>query len=127
MRDPFEPRRPDRPLGHPGNPSRVLPTPLLADATLWAAGGERDIGAIFRLAHERAGISVSQMARWCDMTPSRVSSYMNGRSRARDQRVIERVADGLRLPGRMLGLAARPWEAPPRAGRCEQPRRNRAG
>ncbi|WP_380282092.1 hypothetical protein [Kitasatospora purpeofusca] len=27
--------------------------------------------------------------------------------------VIERIADGLRIPGRMLGLADRPWEQAP--------------
>jgi hypothetical protein len=26
--------------------------------------------------------------------------------------LLERIADGLRIPGRLLGLAARPWEQP---------------
>ncbi|MGR6999051.1 hypothetical protein ACU686_14390 [Yinghuangia aomiensis] len=63
------------------------------------------------MAHQYAGISISRMARLCDMTPSRVSSYAKGRMRARDQNVLERVADGLRLPGKVLGLAPRAWES----------------
>lgn len=91
-------------------PSAVLPASLLENQEMWAAGANRDIGAIFRLVHQYAGISICRLAYLCEMTPSRVSSYAKGRSRVREQRVIERVADGLGLPGLMLGLAPRPWE-----------------
>jgi len=77
-----------------------------------AAGARRDIGAIFRLTHLHTNLSITKLAWLCDMTPSRVSAYAKGRARARDQQVIERVADGLRIPGAMLGLAPRPWEKP---------------
>ncbi|UGQ11509.1 helix-turn-helix domain-containing protein [Yinghuangia sp. ASG 101] len=68
------------------------------------------MGAIFRLASAHADCSYSRLARLCEMTPSRVSQYAKGTMRVRDQRVFERVADGLRIPGGMLGLARRPWE-----------------
>lgn len=98
-----------------------LPASLLSNDDMWAAGAERDIGAIFRLAREYAGVSFSRLGRLCDMTPSRVSSYAKEQSRVRDQRVIERVADGLRLPGLMLGLAPRPWEREPVHPGCARP------
>lgn len=97
--------------GAAGDPGGPLPAALLKDRRLWIAGANRDVGAIFRLAHQYAGISISRMARLCDMTPSRVSSYAKGRMRVRDQNVLERVADGLRLPGKVLGLAPRAWES----------------
>ncbi|MEU8131909.1 helix-turn-helix domain-containing protein [Streptodolium elevatio] len=75
------------------------------------ACAERDVGAIFALARDRAGMSLSRLARLCEMTPSRVGEYIKGRARVRQQHVVERVADGLRIPGEMLGLAPRPWEA----------------
>ncbi|WP_436790745.1 hypothetical protein [Yinghuangia sp. YIM S10712] len=101
-----------------------LPPGLVHSADMRAAGARRDIGAIFRLAHAHADLSISRLAWLCDMTPSRVSAYAKGRARARDQQVIERVADGLRIPGAMLGLAPRPWEKPPGSdaelrGRCD--------
>ncbi|WP_229919451.1 hypothetical protein [Streptomyces minutiscleroticus] len=46
------------------------------------------------------------------MTPSRVGEIMAGHRRLAHIDVIERVADGLRIPGAMLGLAHRPWEIP---------------
>ncbi|WTX00064.1 helix-turn-helix domain-containing protein [Streptomycetaceae bacterium NBC_01309] len=88
----------------------VLPAEVLWSAAIRAAGARRDIGEIFRIAHREAGLSISRLARLCDMTPSRVGAYARGTSQVRDQRVIERVADGLRIPGEILGLRSRPWE-----------------
>jgi tetratricopeptide (TPR) repeat protein len=64
----------------------------------------------------KAGIYPSRIAALCGMTPSRVGEIMAGRRGLAHIDVIERVADGLRIPGAMLGLAHRPWEIPePRA------------
>jgi transcriptional regulator with XRE-family HTH domain len=93
--------------------AEVLPAGVLRSPAMRDAGDRRDIGEIFRLARRDAGLSISRMARLCDMTPSRVGAYVRGTSRVRDQRVIERVADGLRIPGEMLGLRSRPWEDAP--------------
>ncbi|UGQ12598.1 hypothetical protein LO772_02990 [Yinghuangia sp. ASG 101] len=113
-------RRPARPWTVPAAiPENPLPTGLLRSPDMRAAGAQRDIGAIFRLAHLHTDLSISRLAWLCDMTPSRVSAYAKGRARARDQQVIERVADGLRIPGGMLGLAPRPWERP--AGDTDSP------
>jgi transcriptional regulator with XRE-family HTH domain len=89
-----------------------IPRALLATAEMQRACRARDLGAIFRLARDQGGVSFSQLARLCEMTPSRVGEYARGRARVRQQHVVERVADGLRIPGALLGLAPRPWEEP---------------
>lgn len=94
-------------------PEGPLPEALLATPDMRRACAERDVGAIFAIAREQAGMSLSRLARLCEMTPSRVGDYMRGRARVRQQHVVERVADGLRIPGELLGLAPRPWEADP--------------
>lgn len=89
--------------------SGPLPRAVLEERAMVEACGARDIGAVFRLAKD-AGVYYSRIARLCDMTASRVADYATGRLTVRRQAVLERVADGLRIPGRMLGLAVRPWE-----------------
>lgn len=92
-----------------------LPARLLADPAMIAACQARDFSTIFRLMKTKAGIYPSRIARCCELTPSRVGEVMARKRSLRDIQVIERVADGLRIPGHMLGLAARPWEKPPPA------------
>ncbi|NUU22961.1 MAG: XRE family transcriptional regulator [Streptomycetaceae bacterium] len=58
----------------------------------------------------------------CGLTPSRVGEYISGRTRAQQQQVIERVSDGLGIPGHLLGLAPRPWELPDPDDDAEPPR-----
>lgn len=69
----------------------------------------RDFSAVFRLL-KHAGIYPSLIARACDLTPSRVGEVIAGKRRIEKIDLVERVADGLRIPGHMLGLATRPWE-----------------
>ncbi|MEV0282435.1 hypothetical protein AB0I22_39625 [Streptomyces sp. NPDC050610] len=90
-----------------------LPPRLLSDAAMIRACQERDFSKIFELAKSRGGFYPSRIARHCDMTPSRVSEVLSGRRAIKDMSVIERVSDGLRIPGHMLGLARRAWETPP--------------
>ncbi|MFE2184526.1 XRE family transcriptional regulator [Streptomyces sp. NPDC059455] len=47
------------------------------------------------------------------MTSARVSDIIRGVRGIRGQQVIERVADGFGIPGKMLGLPPRPWEGSP--------------
>ncbi|MFF3730972.1 XRE family transcriptional regulator [Streptomyces sp. NPDC002476] len=86
-------------------PSHVLGDPRMIEACL-----ARDFGTIFTLVR-RAGIYPSRVARLCEMTPSRVSEVIAGKRTLTQIGVIERVADGLGIPGSMLGLAARTWES----------------
>jgi tetratricopeptide (TPR) repeat protein len=94
---------------------RSLPTELLASPEWQEACRRRDFTRIFRLVKLKAGIYPSRIAALCGMTPSRVGEIMAGRRSLAHIDVIERVADGLRIPGAMLGLAHRSWEIPPPA------------
>jgi tetratricopeptide (TPR) repeat protein len=87
-----------------------LPTRLLADSEMIAACSARDFTKVFGLAKARGGFHVSRIARQCELTPSRVGEIISGRRTITNMSVIERVADGLRVPGHMLGLASREWE-----------------
>ncbi|MFI0724619.1 hypothetical protein [Streptomyces sp. NPDC021224] len=75
-----------------------------------AAITAHDIGTVFRLARELAGISYSKIAAECDIKPERVGTPARGKGSVTSFEKIARVADALRIPGRMLGLAPRIWE-----------------
>lgn len=91
---------------------RELPARLLTDPEMISACRARDFGVVFRLMKVRAGIHPSMIARRCQLTPSRVSAVITGQRHLAYIDVIERIADGLCIPGHMLGLARRPWETP---------------
>ncbi|MFJ4004290.1 helix-turn-helix domain-containing protein [Streptomyces sp. NPDC090023] len=102
--------------------SKELPVSLLTDPAMIGACRARDFARVFHLVKVRAGIYPSTIARRCDLTPSRVGEVMAGRRHLLHMDVIERIADGLRIPGHMLGLAQRSWEAPeiPVVTSCER-------
>jgi hypothetical protein len=56
------------------------------------------------------------IARRCELTPSRVGEVIAGRRQLLHMDVVERIADGLRIPGHMLGLAGRSWVRFTRSG-----------
>ena len=89
-----------------------LPARLLTDPEMINACRVRDFARVFRLVKTRAGIYPSMIARRCDLTPSRVGEVIAGHRQLLHMDVIERISDGLRIPGGMLGLARRPWETP---------------
>ncbi|MEU6768106.1 helix-turn-helix transcriptional regulator [Streptomyces sp. NPDC046853] len=92
-------------------PSTALPSWLLEDAEVRTACERHDFGTVFRLARRRAGISYSQIAAQCDIKPDRVGTLARGRGRVASFDKIVRISDALRIPGRLLGLADRPWES----------------
>ncbi|MET8826510.1 XRE family transcriptional regulator [Streptomyces sp. NPDC004610] len=69
-----------------------------------------DFGTVFRLARA-AGISYSKIAAECDMKPERVGLLARGQGTVTTFEKIARIADALRIPGHLLGLASRDWEA----------------
>ncbi|MGW2539355.1 helix-turn-helix domain-containing protein [Kitasatospora sp. NPDC001574] len=81
-----------------------LPGRLLGDPAFANACANREIGILFQHA-KRAGIGPAQIARRTGLTTSRVTEIMTGGRAVSSMDVIERIADGLRIPGRMLGLA----------------------
>ncbi|WP_405638062.1 hypothetical protein OHB53_46415 [Streptomyces sp. NBC_00056] len=89
-----------------------LPARLLTDPEMINACQVRDFASVFRLVKTKAGIYPSMIARRCELTPSRVGEVIAGQRRLSHMDVVERIADGLRIPGHMLGLARRAWETP---------------
>lgn len=90
----------------------ALPSHLLADPRLLDAGRRRDIGAIFALA-KGEHISFNQLATASGLPAERVGKLARGEGEITSLLVLERVSDGLRIPGGVIGLAPRPWERPP--------------
>jgi tetratricopeptide (TPR) repeat protein len=73
-----------------------------------------DLGRLFRLmqnlTEEPTKYTASHIARRCEMTQSRVAAYMDKTTTVQQVRVVQRVVDGLRIPGARFGLPPRPWE-----------------
>ena len=87
-----------------------LPAHVLARPDFIAACAARDLGAIFRIAKKWAGFTHSHLCRRCEMGISQIADYVEGRRQAQSVNVFERTADGLHIPGSMLGMMPRPWE-----------------
>ncbi|MGW2839777.1 helix-turn-helix domain-containing protein [Streptomyces sp. NPDC001493] len=84
---------------------------LLGDERMLAACARRDMGALFQLLNHR-GISTRRIAAAVQITQGRVYDYMSGKSRVEKLAIFEQIADAFHIPGHMLGLAQRPWQAP---------------
>ena len=84
---------------------------LLHDGEMQRALAEHDFGAVFRIARQRAGISYSKIAAECDIKPERVGTLARGQGRITTFEKVVQIVDALRVPGCMVGLASRPWEA----------------
>ncbi|GAA2047305.1 hypothetical protein GCM10009839_60400 [Catenulispora yoronensis] len=87
-----------------------IPEALITRPEFIAACTAHDIGAVFALA-ERYGLSRSAISRMTEIKTDHVREIINGRRLIESFAVYERIADGLGIPGAMLGLAPRPWEA----------------
>ncbi|MFE4678028.1 XRE family transcriptional regulator [Streptomyces sp. NPDC056721] len=97
-------------------PPTALPPELLNDEEVQRALSDHDFGVVFRIARERAGISYSKIAAECDIKPERVGTLAKGQGRITTFGKIVNIADALRVPGHLLGLTPRPWEADAAAG-----------
>jgi len=91
-------------------PSTALPRVLLDRGDMKAAITAHDFGTVFLLARSQAGITYSQIAAACDIKPERVGLLARGQGSVTTFEKITRIADALRIPGRLLGLAPRAWE-----------------
>ncbi|MEU6347221.1 XRE family transcriptional regulator [Streptomyces sp. NPDC046977] len=92
-------------------PPTVLPREVLERPEMQAALSQHDFGTVFLLARREAGISYSRIAAACDIKPERVGTLARGRGRITTFEKIALIADVFRIPGHMVGLAARAWEA----------------
>ncbi len=97
---------------------------LLARDDMAAALRGRDFGAAFLLMRKWDHVSQDRIASSVEgFSQSRVSRIAGGKARVEDVEVIERIADGLRIPGAMVGLAPRPWETSGATGAAPHPPR----
>ncbi|MET9424659.1 helix-turn-helix domain-containing protein [Streptomyces sp. NPDC006540] len=83
---------------------------VLDRADMRAALIEHDFAAVFALVKKWGGLSQNRIASACQLTPGKVSTIISGSQRVTSFEVVCRIADGLRIPGTLLGLAPRPWE-----------------
>ncbi|MGO4429766.1 helix-turn-helix domain-containing protein, partial [Streptomyces sp. MCAF7] len=93
-------------------PPTALPPRVLERDDVRNALVARDFGTVFRLARKWGGISYNQLAEACGIKSERVGTIARGDARITSLAKIEEIADALRIPGGMIGLAPRPWEAP---------------
>ncbi|MER6557220.1 twin-arginine translocation signal domain-containing protein [Streptomyces sp. NPDC001027] len=94
--------------GH--EPPTALPRALLERADVRAALAAHDFGTVFHLARAEAGISYSMIAAECGIKPERVGALAKARGKVTSFEKVVRIADALRIPGHLVGLARRPWE-----------------
>jgi len=90
-----------------------IPPDVLTRHDLQRALREHDFAAGFRIIKQYGGLSQNKIALACGLTPGKVSTIMSGSAQITTYEVLCRVADGLRIPGDILGLATRPWETEP--------------
>ncbi|WP_405597582.1 hypothetical protein OG741_13930 [Streptomyces sp. NBC_01410] len=92
----------------------TTPGPLAAEVLdrddIRRALAEHDFAAVFTLVKKWGGLSQNRIAVSCELTPGKVSTIISGSQRVTSFDVVCRIADGLRIPGNLLGLAPRPWE-----------------
>ncbi|MFI6567109.1 XRE family transcriptional regulator [Streptomyces sp. NPDC050534] len=91
-------------------PPTALPRAVLERADMRAALAVHDFGAVFALARRYAGISYARIAAECGIKPERVGALAWGRGSVTTFEKITQIADALRIPGSLLGLAPRAWE-----------------
>ncbi|MBW1596694.1 XRE family transcriptional regulator [Streptomyces sp. JJ38] len=101
-------------------PPTALPRALLNREDMRAAITAHDFGTVFLLARAEARISYSKIAAECGIKPERVGALARGDGSVTTFDKIATIADALRIPGHMLGLAPRGWET------AEQPPRHPA-
>ncbi|MFD3978225.1 helix-turn-helix domain-containing protein [Streptomyces griseus] len=95
----------------PYEPPTALPRDLLHHGDVLRALAAHDFGTVFKLARDHAGLSYSKIATECDIKPERVGALARGRGRITTFEKVVRISDALRIPGHMVGLSPRPWEA----------------
>jgi hypothetical protein len=86
---------------------RRVPRLRAGDAARWGGESAGQLAA-FSLIKKWGCLSQNRIASACQLTPGKVSTITSGQQQVTSFDVICRIADGLRIPGRMVGLADRP-------------------
>jgi transcriptional regulator with XRE-family HTH domain len=88
----------------------VIPPGFWERAEVRRALRDRDMGTLFRLAEESAGLSHTRLGMAVGLTQGRISEVVNGIRGIAATHVFERIADGLGMPDSarlLLGLSPR--------------------
>ncbi|MEV0161060.1 helix-turn-helix domain-containing protein [Nonomuraea fuscirosea] len=88
----------------------VIPADLWQRPDMHTALTKRDIGHLFRLVRQYAGISQTRIGVAVGFSQGKVSEYMQGKAQVTALDVFERIAEGLGMPDparMLLGLAPR--------------------
>lgn len=104
-----------RPMSH-FEPVAALPPHVLAREDVRNAISHHDFGLLFVLVRRWGGISYSRIADATGLKPDRVGKLARGEGTVTSFEKVGAIADGLRIPGRLLGLATRDWEFAASAG-----------
>lgn len=91
-------------------PRAALPETVLQRDDVRDALAHQDFGQLFVLARKWGGVSFSAIAECCDIKPERVGTLARGHGAITSHTKMLQIADGLRIPGHLLGLLPRPWE-----------------
>jgi hypothetical protein len=91
-------------------PPAALPAHVLQRQDVHDAITAHDFGRLFFLAKKWGGISFSSIAESTGIKAQRVGTLARGEGAITSYEKICDIADGLRIPGHLLGLAQRPWE-----------------
>lgn len=91
-------------------PPAALPPHVLNHGEVRRAIARRDFGALFRIAKSDLDISYGKIAESCGIDRDRVGLLARGKGDITSLAKIQDIADGMRIPGPMLGLAPRGWE-----------------
>ena len=105
----------------------AIPPEFWARPDVRRALASRDMGALFGLLRQRAGLTQMRIGTAVEIAQGRISDIILGKYHVRTTAVFTRIADGLDMPDQartLLGLAPRP--ARPRTAAPSGPPRNAA-
>jgi tetratricopeptide (TPR) repeat protein len=88
----------------------TIPDRVLHRAEFEAACATHDWATIFHLVKWRGPATHTVLAAAIGTSPNRIGDYIHGRRSPKELPLIERIADGLGIPGHLLHLPTRPWE-----------------
>jgi transcriptional regulator with XRE-family HTH domain len=94
------------------SPVTALPAHVLQQRDMRRALAVHDFGTVFFMARKWAGVSYSKISDAIGIKPERIGRLARGDGAITSYAKFCEIADALRIPGAMIGLATRPWEAP---------------
>lgn len=92
-------------------PSIALSCDFLNRDDVRALLASHDFGAVFRLMRIHAGVSYSKISAHSGIKPERVGALARGEGAITTYQKMIEIADAFHIPGHMIGVTPRAWEA----------------